>query len=148
MQRTAPHYANWGWRLLAYLIDALVFYAPLILVTATLAPLGMLDDADTGDGPGSAILGFVGLLSLAFTLVNRIVFDGAGQSIGRRLTGTKLVSKQSGQPIGAGRAALRHLCHILDTLPFYIGYLLPLITPERQTIADLVMRTVVIRVRD
>jgi RDD family len=48
------------------------------------------------------------------------------------------------QPIGAGAAFVRRLAHALDILTLGVGYLLPLWDVRRQTLADKVMRTVVI----
>lgn len=147
-QAYGPRYANWGWRVLSSLIDTLVFYLPLLLVFVGVNALGMVDAEGDPDGPvANLVVGVAAALALGFAVVNRIVLDGRGQSVGRRLTGTRLVSLRNGTPIGAGRAALRNLCHVLDSIPLDIGYLMPLFTKERQTLADMVMRTVVVRVR-
>ena len=49
-------------------------------------------------------------------------------------------------PIGPGRSFLRQVAHILDALPCYLGYLWPLWDSKRQTFADKIMTTVVVRV--
>jgi RDD family len=36
-------------------------------------------------------------------------------------------------------AFVRDICHALDTLTFYIGWLFPLWDPKRQTFADKIM---------
>lgn len=56
---------------------------------------------------------------------------------------TKLVKIETGQPIGFGMAFVRHLCHVLE---FVIGFLWPLWDEKRQTFADKIVGTVVIRV--
>lgn len=56
---------------------------------------------------------------------------------------TKLVKIETDQPIGFGMACVRHLCHLLE---FVIGFLWPLWDSKRQTFADKIVRTVVIRV--
>jgi hypothetical protein len=45
-----------------------------------------------------------------------------------------------------GMAFVRDLCHIVDSLICYIGYLFPLWDAQRQTLADKIMSTVVIPV--
>ncbi|HKR51832.1 MAG TPA: hypothetical protein VJT72_20070 [Pseudonocardiaceae bacterium] len=50
---------------------------------------------------------------------------------------------ETGQPVGSGRALARQLCHSLE---FVIGYLQPLWDDKRQTFADKIVGTVVIRV--
>lgn len=69
---------------------------------------------------------------------------GTGYTIGKGVLGITLVSEATGQPIGAGKAFLRSLAHILDSLPCYLGLLWPLWDAKRQTFADKVMCTVVI----
>ena len=52
---------------------------------------------------------------------------------------------RDGQPVGFGLAIGRQFLHILDSLPFYIGYLWPLWDERRQTFADKVADTVVVQ---
>jgi uncharacterized RDD family membrane protein YckC len=56
----------------------------------------------------------------------------------------RLVSERTGQPIGAGMAFLRDICHIVDALICYIGFLFPLWDAKRQTLADKIVKTVVV----
>ncbi|MQA77730.1 MAG: RDD family protein [Streptosporangiales bacterium] len=140
-------YAHWGLRVASLAIDVALFYVPMLLLVLLFGVLGLIDE--NGDPAGvvaNGLVSVVGLLTLGFAVVNRLVLDGRnGQSIGRRITRTRLVSLQTGRPIGVGRALLRQLCHLVDTATFYVGYLLPLFTRERQTIADMVLKTVVVR---
>ena len=53
----------------------------------------------------------------------------------------KVVSERTGQPIGFGMSVVRQIAHLLDAI-FFIGFVLPLFTAKRQTIADMVMGTV------
>ena len=88
------------------------------------------------------------LLSLAafgWAVYNRWFLAGrTGQSIGKRVAKTWLVGQTSGRPIGPFNAFLRDLLHILDGLG-YVGYLWPLWDDERQTLADKIAQTVVVR---
>lgn len=68
-----------------------------------------------------------------------------GESLGQRLAGVVLVDEESGAPVGPARSILRGLLHVLDTLPACAGYLRPLVHPRRQTWADSIARTVVVR---
>jgi hypothetical protein len=56
----------------------------------------------------------------------------------------KLVRLADKQPIGAYAAFLRGLAHLLDILTLGIGYLFPLWDARRQTLADKVVKTIVI----
>jgi uncharacterized RDD family membrane protein YckC len=96
---------------------------------------------------GALIYGLLGLVSLGLTIYNRWILGGrTGQTWGRRTLNIRMVSEQTGQPIGAGMAFLRDLCHILDSLSCYIGWLWPLWDAKRQTFADKIMKTVVVTV--
>ncbi|MEO3936623.1 RDD family protein [Dermatophilaceae bacterium Soc4.6] len=68
-----------------------------------------------------------------------------GQSWGKKITNICLVGEQSGKPVGAGLAFGRELCHVLDGFA-YLGCLWPLWDAKRQTFADKICTTVVIRV--
>jgi uncharacterized RDD family membrane protein YckC len=151
----ALDYANWFKRVGAYLIDALltslagfplwIGYGILIgSTTTTTNPDGTT--TTTVDGGGiSLLLILVGVItSVAFFVWNTCMKQGrTGYSIGKGVLGTKLIAEQTGQPIGAGMAFVRYLCHILDSI-CYVGYLWPLWDAKRQTFADKIMKTVVI----
>ena len=61
------------------------------------------------------------------------------------IIGIKLIGESTGQPIGALMAFVRQLAHFLDSLLCYIGYLWPLWDDKRQTFADKILSTVVVR---
>ncbi len=123
-------YANWGLRVGAYLID----WAPII-VLELIAIIAH-----------NVIIWFVFLLaSLGWWIYNRCIQAGqAGQSLGKKTLHLRLISEQTGEPIGAGMAFARDICHILDSLACYIGWLFPLWDAKRQTFADKIISTVVI----
>ncbi|MFG2940650.1 RDD family protein [Streptomyces sp. NPDC048282] len=128
-----PPYANWGWRVLSRLIDSLLYGVPYILV-------------GVGGGnktPALTIIGFLGLIGL---FVYQVILEGrTGQTLGKKAVGTRTLKETTGQPIGAGMAFVRQLAHILDGLPCYLGYLWPAWDSKRQTFADKVCGTIVIR---
>jgi uncharacterized RDD family membrane protein YckC len=77
--------------------------------------------------------------------------DGAkGQNWAKRMLGLKVVKKDTGQTIGGGLGIVRSIAHILDALPCGIclplGFLWPLWDKDKQTFADKIMGTVVIKV--
>lgn len=67
-----------------------------------------------------------------------------GVTFGRSLAKTKLISAETGQPIGVTNGIVRQLAHIVDTIICYIGWLFPLWDAQKQTLADKIMKTVVI----
>ncbi|MGQ0717158.1 MAG: RDD family protein [Pseudonocardiales bacterium] len=129
--------ADFAARTISFLIDCVT---PMIVLNILLA-IGVA----TGNGALHLILTVVGYLGLgAFGLWNSGYLQGTtGQSVGRRVARTKLVKIETSQPVGFGRALLRQLCHILE---FFIGFLWPLWDDKRQTFADKIVGTVVIRV--
>jgi uncharacterized RDD family membrane protein YckC len=85
------------------------------------------------------------LVGLAVWGYNRWYLGGTtGQSWGRKVLGTRLVSEETGQPIGAGMSFVRDICHFLDSVICYIGWLFPLWDSKRQTLADKLIKTVVV----
>ena len=84
------------------------------------------------------------LASLAWVAYNRWMIAGkTGQSLGKRMTKIRLIGEETNTPIGAKNAFIRDLVHILDALTL-VGYLWPLWHDSKQTLADQVMRTVVV----
>jgi len=85
------------------------------------------------------------IASLGWTIYNRWYQAGTtGQSLGKKVLKLRLVSEETGQPIGMLMAFVRDICHIIDSVICFIGYLFPLWDAKRQTIADKIVKTVVI----
>jgi len=148
-------YANWLYRVGASLIDGLITSVPIIagfIIGSVLGGIGTAASQNGGSGGGALagigaifiILGY--LAGLGVAIWNIVIRQGStGQSIGKQVLGTRLVSLQTGQPIGAGMTFVRQICHFLHSLPCYIGYLWPLWDARRQTFADKIIGTVVVR---
>lgn len=137
-------YASWIKRVGAYLIDGLVVFVGYIP-----AVIGAVISGSSSSDSASAIglvLTLIGVaLSLAIFVWNTCLRAcRTGYSIGKGVLGIKLIGERTGQPIGGGMAFLRYLCHIIDALPCYIGYLWPLWDAKRQTFSDKIMTTVVL----
>jgi uncharacterized RDD family membrane protein YckC len=129
--------ADFGARVVSFLIDNVV---PWILLVAAL----IFVSVSVGDERLILMLSAAGYLGLlAFAVWNSGYRQGTtGQSIGRRIARTKLVKIETGAPVGFGMALLRQICHGVE---FGIGYLWPLWDPKRQTFADKIVGTVVVR---
>ncbi|MGA8847647.1 MAG: RDD family protein [Nocardioides sp.] len=148
-------YAHWGKRVAATLVDTIVMslaYVPavigFILIVAgsektTVNGTTTLENNDIGAAPILLIL--LGAIAyLSFAIWNLCIKQGrTGYTIGKGVLGIKLIAEQNGQPIGAGKAFLRQIAHVLDSF-CYIGYLWPLWDAKRQTFADKIMTTVVV----
>jgi uncharacterized RDD family membrane protein YckC len=124
-------YANWGQRVGAYIIDVIPQFILLILAIFAVRVVIL------------AVLFW--LASIGWTIYNRWYQAGTtGQSLGKKALNLTLVSEQTGQPIGVLMAFVRDLCHFVDGVICYIGFLFPLWDAKRQTIADKIVGTVVI----
>jgi uncharacterized RDD family membrane protein YckC len=145
----ALDYANWGYRVGSYLIDSIVGSIPIVI--AYVIGIALIAAASQSNSGALGAIGFLvifvgALASLGIGIWNQCIRQGTtGQSIGKQVLHTRLVSVQTGQPIGGGMAFVRILCHIVDGIPCYIGYLWPLWDPQRQTFADKIVNTVVVR---
>lgn len=126
----ATPYSDWITRVLAYLVE----YVPALLVYFIFAFILR-----------NAILDMIVYLAfLGYLIWNRWILGGQGQSIGKKVMKIRLVSEETGQPIGTLNAFIRDICHFVDAIICYVGFLFPLWDAKRQTIADKIMKTVVV----
>ena len=124
---------SWPMRLVSGAID----YLPLVLII------------DLFGHMHATMLGFI--IALAAIAANNVYMQGlTGQSLGKRIIGTRLVSAVKDGPVtftfvypGPARCAFRQLLHFLDMIA-YIGFIRPLWQRLHQTYADSLCKTVVI----
>jgi uncharacterized RDD family membrane protein YckC len=131
--------ADWGTRVLATLID---WAASWILVIAGIIVAFIIGAISTTLGllVGLVVYAAAAALGFYFAYMN----GACGQSPGKKVMGIKVVSEETGQVIGGGLGIVRALAHFVDGIIFYIGFLFPLWDPKRQTLADKIMKTVVL----
>ena len=135
-----PAYASWIQRVGAYLIDGIIV-APFSILASV---LGRSTDSATGVQSLNVFYFVFTLAALVLTGYNRWFQAGkTGQSWGKKALNIRLLSDETGQPIGAGKAFLRDICHFVDGIICYIGFLFPLWDQKRQTLADKIVGTVV-----
>jgi uncharacterized RDD family membrane protein YckC len=136
---------SWLQRVGACLLDGLIMNIPFTVGYALYIPSIM--QGTPPDGVTGAIAGLLGLVSLGLLIWNYFIRQGStGQTIGKQVLGLKLLRESDGQPIGAGMAFLRYLAHFLDGLACCVGYLWPLWDQKRQTFADKIVSTLVVKV--
>jgi uncharacterized RDD family membrane protein YckC len=126
-----PQLASWGDRALGGLIDWL---GPSLVANAFSFAVNR------------ALGTLLGLAAFAWTLYNAYLGGSTGQSTGKKIAGIKLLREQDGGLLGGGAGIGRAFVHILDALPCYLGFLWPLWDDKRQTFADKIMKTVVVKV--
>ncbi|MEW5542451.1 RDD family protein [Streptomyces cyaneofuscatus] len=132
-----PELAHWGLRAGGLIIDGLIIGAPYLLLVGIGGAMG--------DAAGGilALLGF--LLMIGLTLWQLYQEGTTGQTIGKKAVGIRLLREADGRPVGFGMAFVRRLAHFLDSIACYIGWLWPLWDEKKQTFADKVCSSVVIR---
>jgi uncharacterized RDD family membrane protein YckC len=125
----------------AYLLDWLIIVIPLLIGAIVFAATSS-DGSASGVGALFYVLGGFG--TIALWVWDRCILAGrTGQSLGKRWMGTWLLEEATGRPMGAGKAFVRDLAHILDGI-CYIGYILAAFDDKVQTFADKIMQTVVV----
>ena len=131
--------ADFGSRTISFLVD---YVAPAIVLNLLLSIAAVV--GSPAWRPAIVVVGSLALLS--FLVWNSGHLQGTtGRSLGRRMAKTSLVTVQAGQPLGFGLALARQICHVLE---FGVGFLWPLWDSRRQTFADKIVGTVVIRADD
>ncbi|MBT2471469.1 RDD family protein [Streptomyces sp. ISL-66] len=137
-----PPLAHWGLRFGALLLDVLITVAPMYA-------LGLIDIA-MSDDPATAEPGVFFLIGVLYTLgmsIFQLYKEGStGQTIGKKALGISLRREADGSVLGFGMAFVRRLAHFLDSIACYIGWLWPLWDEKKQTFADKVCGTVVVKV--
>jgi uncharacterized RDD family membrane protein YckC len=124
-----PQLASWGLRVQSALVD---WFLPFVVA-------GVLYEVSTALGV------LLYLAALGWVFYNRYLEGTTGQSTGKKMAGTRLVRAQDGQLVGAGLAIGRAFVHVVDGLPCYLGYLWPLWDKQKQTFADKILGTLVIK---
>jgi uncharacterized RDD family membrane protein YckC len=131
--------ATYGQRVGGFLVD--IGIPGGLLAVVLIAALATRDVVVIGIVyPGAALVG------LAFLVWNSGYRQGrSGQSLGKSVLGTRLVSAGSGEPVGFGRAFGRQVAHLVDAIPLGVGFLWPLWDEQRQTFADKMCSTLVVQ---
>jgi len=138
--------ADYGQRVIAYLIDIGIAIVAAIVIVIVAAILGAVSSAL---GTLVGLLGYLAVLVYAFW--NIAYLQGTtGQSIGKRQQGISLVKEETQQPVGFGMAFIRYLlagalssvtCGIYGLLDI----LFPLWDAKRQRITDKILKMGVVK---
>jgi uncharacterized RDD family membrane protein YckC len=149
-------YASWSSRVVAYLIDGFlgalaafplwIGYGLLVANATTTTDANGVKQVHFDMTAASGVLILMGVVtSLAFFVWNQCIRQGrTGASLGKSVLALRLVNANM-EPIGGGLAFARYLLNIVNAIPCYLGYLWPLWDAKRQTFADKIMSTYVIK---
>lgn len=141
-QLLEPEFIGYGgfWvRVGAYLIDFIVLFIPLVIITAVLRPLG--------PAGGVSVELMDNLVSMAvWWLYYAGLHSSKWQaSVGKRAFGLKVVD-ESGQRISFARATGRYFAGFLSAILLGFGYLMVAFTRRKQGLHDFIAGTMVLRV--
>ncbi len=149
--------ASFRRRLAADICDG-TLWAGIAVLLAQIPSLGLEPLPNTGYGLLDDLAAFlhfhhVSLYPLAAaSLVGGILFTATsravlGASVGEKLWDLELVTR-SGQPIGFQRSALHSLTMLASLAPCLLGYLWAIADPSRQTWANYLSSTRLVRTHD
>jgi uncharacterized RDD family membrane protein YckC len=122
------------------LIDGLIVFGIIIVAVILGAILG---NASGALGALVLVLGY--LAGIGFAFYQLWVQGETGQTIGKKQMGIKLVRESDGQFVGGGLSIGRYFVHFLDSAVCGLGYLWPLWDAKKQTFADKILATLVVR---
>ena len=121
--------ADFGTRLVAYLIDGVLLFIANMVMNLLLGPLIAIP------------------ISLAIGIAYVIYFwTSSGQTPGKMAMGLKVVSAETGQLLDPGTAALRYVGYILSSIPFGLGFLWVIWDPMHEGWHDKIAKTKVIKI--
>lgn len=131
--------AQWPQRALGWLIDLACGLVPWVILWIMSLATKTYALVIIGD-----------LIALAVSIWFATQLGQHGSTPGMRAVGLRCVSLKSGKPIGAGLGIVRWLCHvvadILCVIPYIVDMLFPLWDAQKQTLADKIMGSVVLKV--
>lgn len=132
-----PSFASFGARFLGLLVD--------VVVLGLLCLPGIVMVV-VGSGPVTA-LGVLLILAgfAAATVIYAKGVSSTGQSIGNRVTSTRVVDARNGNTVPPGEAGTRYVVRMIVSPILLIGFLMALGNSQRRTFHDNVAGTVVIR---
>lgn len=99
--------------------------------------------------PLAVVIFFGGTVSeIGFACYNHVYLQGRkGQTIGKKSQNLKLVSKQTGGPVGIGKAIARWVLSVLFNWFFFMDLIWILIDGQNRTLSDKVLGTRVVAVQ-
>jgi len=136
----AQPYAAFGWRLLAYIIDALIVGIPFGIIA------GILRVGSSSSGT----YGLSGVESLVFIAYLAYMWSSRGQTIGMIPFNLKVVDADTGGPLTMAKALIRAVVLYAEVLfciciVGLVGALWMIWDPRRQAIHDKAAGTVVLK---
>ncbi|WP_020013549.1 RDD family protein [Promicromonospora sukumoe] len=137
-------YASWGQRVVAALLDNAILAGVAWLALGAGFNAPMLVPVWSGTTEAARSGGPLVLVPVAALVLLLLLQALTGWTPGKLVTGIRVVREDEHRPAGLGRTLARWVLHLLDAI-LLIGYLRPVWHAKRQTFADSIVRTVVLR---
>lgn len=148
--------ANFGQRLVAWLIDGAILWVFNFIVSALLGAslfsfsvtvnesTNQLGASDVGTSLAKILL--LDLIILAAAVAYYGYFEGSpsGQTLGKKAMSIRVIRKDSGAPLGWGLAIGRYFARILSSIPCGLGFFWMLWDNEKMTWHDKLTSSVVV----
>jgi uncharacterized RDD family membrane protein YckC len=142
-------YCGFGRRLLAHVIDTLLFTVLIVFPIIYLVPSGNFEQTlNEFYDPGKTSLPkalLSDLLPMLLVIYFWVRFRGTP---GKRLLGCQIVDATTGDNLSVSRAVIRYLGYIISLLPLGLGFLWILWDKRKQGFHDKLARSVVILAED
>lgn len=132
--------AEWIDRVIATLVDVALILVAWVAIFVVSRIVGVVSS-----GLGGLVSGLGSLALTVYGIYLGYLEGTKGQSPGKAIRGLKVVKIADGQVLGGAMGIVRRLAHIIDSIICYIGWLFPLWDPKKQTIADKLVDTVVLK---
>jgi uncharacterized RDD family membrane protein YckC len=158
-------YASFGARLGGRLLDGILYglVGAIFYVPASIMSIAAFKDCtrehlsdgtrsitcDTGQLKAGLLLAGIALGAVGFILVGLLYVSAlgkTGQTWGRKIAGVKVVGKDTGAPLGFGKALGRTLLEWISGVACLLGFLWMLWDSNKQTWHDKIVNSVVVRV--
>ncbi|MFJ9519094.1 RDD family protein [Kitasatospora sp. NPDC101801] len=139
-------YAGWGSRVVARIIDSVALWLIPGIILFAMAPTATVN-ARTGAVETGGMGAFYAVELLFAVIIWAILAwmkSSMGQSLGQKAVNIRMVRESDGQQLSFGAAFGREALHIVDGF-CCIGYLWPLWDAKKQTFADKIVGTVVVK---
>ena len=149
-----PALASYGERLGAYVIDTIVLLIPTLLIFLLILVISGKGDefsndiSNTEQSEVTLLIHQWFLKTVSFGvdwLYESLLISGYWQAtLGKRVSGI-VVTDNLGKRISFGIAVARAVLKSLSRLIYYVGYFVIFFSPKRQTLHDLLSKTIVIK---
>ncbi len=135
---TEMKYAGFWLRVAAYLIDAVILFIPLVILSFGIeALLGQ-------DNPMSILGEFVADIALWWAYYSILESSSLQGTLGKKVLGLKVVNYQ-GERISFGRATGRFFAQFISSIILFVGYIMVAFTQKKQGLHDIMAQCLVVR---